>query len=195
MDCIKIGKLIASLRKEKGLTQQEIADALGITNKTVSKWECGLGCPDLSLWGDLSVILGVDIAQLMEGQISPNQPDSGNMNRARFYVCPVCGNILFSTGGASIFCCGRKLEPLSPAQNGGPAVSVEQIDGEYYVTVDHSMTKEQYLSFAAYVKNERIFFTRSYPEQNPAFRFPFVPYGTLYLYSTKSGLFSYPGIK
>ncbi|SCJ57575.1 transcriptional regulator%2C y4mF family [uncultured Clostridium sp.] len=42
MDCAKIGRLIAHLRKEKGLTQQDIADALGITNKTVSKWECGV---------------------------------------------------------------------------------------------------------------------------------------------------------
>lgn len=42
LDCIKIGKLIARLRGEKGLTQQQIADALNITNKTVSKWECGV---------------------------------------------------------------------------------------------------------------------------------------------------------
>ena len=41
MDCVKIGKLIAKLRKEKKLTQKNIADALGIQNKTVSKWECG----------------------------------------------------------------------------------------------------------------------------------------------------------
>ncbi|HCR83676.1 MAG TPA: XRE family transcriptional regulator, partial [Lachnospiraceae bacterium] len=54
MDCVKIGKLIAKLRKEKNLTQRNIADALGIQNKTVSKWECGLGCPDLSLWPELS---------------------------------------------------------------------------------------------------------------------------------------------
>jgi transcriptional regulator with XRE-family HTH domain len=47
MDCVKIGKLIAKLRKEKKLTQKNVADALGVQNKTVSKWECGLGCPDL----------------------------------------------------------------------------------------------------------------------------------------------------
>lgn len=54
MDCVKIGNLIAKLRKEKKLTQRNIADALGIQNKTVSKWECGLGCPDLSLWPEQS---------------------------------------------------------------------------------------------------------------------------------------------
>ena len=62
MDCAKIGRLIAQLRKEKGLTQQNIAHALNISNKTVSKWECGLGCPDVSLWADLSAILGADMA-------------------------------------------------------------------------------------------------------------------------------------
>lgn len=196
MDCIKIGNLIAQLRQEKGLTQQQIAGALGITNKTVSKWECGLGCPDLSLWSDLSVILGVDMAQLMEGEISRNRPDTGNMNRARFYVCPACGNILFSTGGASVFCCGRKLEPLCPApQELGFAMTVEQIDGDYYITVDHPMEKGHFLSFAAYVKSERLYFIRLYPEQNPSFRFPVLPGGTLYLYCTRHGLTRYPKIQ
>ena len=93
MDCVKIGKLIAKLRKKKNLTQKNIADALGIQSKTVSKWECGLGCPDLSLWPELSAILGVDMNQLMEGEITPNKPDSGNIEKIRFYVCSTCGNI------------------------------------------------------------------------------------------------------
>ncbi len=103
MDCAKIGRLIAELRKEQKLTQKNIADALGIQSKTVSKWECGLGCPDLSLWSELSTILGVDMKQMMEGEITPNRPDSGNINKVRFYVCSTCGNILVSTGSASIF--------------------------------------------------------------------------------------------
>ena len=84
MDCVKIGKLIAKLRKEKNLTQRNVADALGIQNKTVSKWECGLGCPDLSLWPELSAILGVDMKQMMEGEITSNNPDSGNIDKVRF---------------------------------------------------------------------------------------------------------------
>ena len=95
MDCIKTGRLLAKLRKEKGLTQREVADALGISNKTISKWETGLGCPDLSLWPELSAIYGAEMSQLMEGEIIPNKPDSGNMLRAALYVCPTCGNILF----------------------------------------------------------------------------------------------------
>lgn len=96
MDCVKIGKLIAKLRQKK-LTQKDIADSLGIQNKTVSKWECGSGCPDLSLSPELSAILGADITQMMEGEIISNSPYNGNIEKMRFYVCPVCGNILFST--------------------------------------------------------------------------------------------------
>lgn len=91
MDCVKMGHLISQLRKEKKLTQQNLADSLGISNKTVSKWECGLGCPDLSLWSDLSNLLGVDMKQMMEGEITTTHPDSGNINKIRFYVCPYCG--------------------------------------------------------------------------------------------------------
>ena len=91
MDCGKIGRLIAKLRKEQNLTQKNIADALGIQSKTVSKWECGLGCPDLSLWSDLSTILGVDMKQLMEGEITPNKRDPGNIDRVRFMSVPPAG--------------------------------------------------------------------------------------------------------
>jgi len=59
-----------------------VADALGVQNKTVSKWECGQGCPDLSLWPELSNILGVDMKQMMEGEIMPNNPDSGNIGKS-----------------------------------------------------------------------------------------------------------------
>ena len=48
LDTEKIGAFIAALRKSCGLTQQEVADALGITDKTVSKWECGKGLPDIT---------------------------------------------------------------------------------------------------------------------------------------------------
>lgn len=195
MDCIKIGKLIAKLRKEKNLTQRNIADALGIQNKTVSKWECGLGCPDLSLWAELSDILGVDMAQMMEGEITSNEPDSGNIDKVRFYVCSSCGNILVSTGSASIFCCGRKLERILPANAfAAPKITVEEIDTDYFITIDHQMNKEDYLSFAAYVKSDKIYLNRLYPEQSPTFRFPITTGGKLYVYSIKHGLMVYTDI-
>lgn len=192
MDCVKIGKLISRLRKEKKLTQKNIADALGIQSKTVSKWECGLGCPDLSLWSDLSAILGVDMKQMMEGEIISNKPDSGNIEKVRFYVCPSCGNILVSTGSASIFCCGRQLEYLLPSDpSTAPKITVEEMDTDYYVTLEHPMTKEHYISFVAAVKSDRVFLNRLYPEQSPACRIPVTIGGKLYVYSTKHGLSVY----
>lgn len=193
MDCVKIGKLIAELRKEKNLTQKNIADALGIQNKTVSKWECGSGCPDLSLWPELSAILGVDMKQMMEGEITSNKPDSGNIDKVRFYVCPSCGNILVSTGSASISCCGRKLEYVLPAAASAvPEIIVEEIDTDYFITFDHPMTKEHYLSFVACVKSDRVFLNRLYPEQSPTCRIPVTIGGKLYVYCNKHGLLEYP---
>ncbi len=195
MDCVKIGKLIFKLRKEKNLTQKNIADALGIQSKTVSKWECGLGCPDLSLWPDLSAILGVDMKQMMEGEITPNKPDSGNIEKVRFYVCPSCGNILVSTGSASIFCCGRQLEYLLPSDaSSAPKITAEEMDTDYYATLDHPMTKEHYISFVAAVKNDRVFLNRLYPEQNPTCRIPITIGGKLYVYCIKHGLSVYSDV-
>ena len=192
MDCVKIGNLIAKLRKEKNLTQKNIADALGIQNKTVSKWECGLGCPDLSLWPELSAILGVDMKPMMEGEITSNKPDSGNIDKIRFYVCPSCGNILVSTGSASIFCCGRKLERILPTDATiAPKITVEEMDTDYFITFDHPMTKEHYISFMAFVKSDRVFLNRLYPEQSPSCRFPIITVGKLYVYGNKHGLLVY----
>lgn len=189
MDCSKVGGLISKLRKEKNLTQKNVADLLGITNKTVSKWECGLGCPDVSLWSDLAGILGADIIQLLEGEITLNKPDNGNINKVKLYVCPFCLNVLMSTGSCSIFCCGKKLEYEIPKwkleEN---KVSVEQIDMEYYISINHPMTKENYILFSAYITCDKVFLNRMYPEQSPNFRFPMITGGVLYVYSSKAGM-------
>ncbi|SHK15549.1 Helix-turn-helix [Desulforamulus aeronauticus DSM 10349] len=110
MDCTKVGRLIFQLRKEKGLTQQQVTDLLNISNKTISKWECGLGFPDVSLWSELAAVLGADIQKMLEGKLDPNLPDVGKIDKTQFYVCPACGNIRTST---SISCCGRKQRPLN----------------------------------------------------------------------------------
>ena len=114
MDCAKVGKLIRCLRQEKGLTQKQLADTMHLSDKTVSKWERGLGCPDVSLLADLSDILGVNVEDILDGELSPNPFVGGNMKKSRYYVCPICGNITLCTGNASVSCCGRKLEPLEP---------------------------------------------------------------------------------
>lgn len=193
MDCAKVGKLILQLRTEKGLTQQQVADQLNISNKTISKWECGLGCPDVSLWEELASILGADILKLLQGELNPNRPDVGKMDRIQFYVCPICGNILTSTGAASISCCGRQLQPLMPGHSMDKHIpSVAEVEDEYYVTMEHEMRREHYLLFAACVNDDRVWFNRLYPEQSPAFRVPNMRAGSvLYLYCIKHGLLKY----
>ena len=107
MDTQKIGSLIYSLRKEKGMTQAELAQQLHITDKTVSKWERGKGAPDVSLLSDLSAVFQVDLEKLLAGELEVNQPVIGNMRKLRWYVCPICGNLLFSVEEAAMYCCGK----------------------------------------------------------------------------------------
>lgn len=193
MDCAKVGKLILQLRTEKGLTQKQVADQLNISNKTISKWECGLGCPDASLWEKLANILGADILKLLQGELNPNRPDVGKINRIQFYVCPSCGNILTSTGAASIACCGRQLKPLIPEKSVEDHIpSVMEVEDEYYATMEHEMRRGHYLLFVACVTDDRVWFNRLYPEQSPAFRFPNMRSGAdIYLYCIKHGLMKY----
>ena len=68
MDTLKIGKFIAKKRKEKNMTQEELARILGVTNKTVSRWENGNYMPDLSLLKLLSEALGVSLNELLSGE-------------------------------------------------------------------------------------------------------------------------------
>lgn len=197
MDNLKIGKLIYQLRKEKGLTQRQLAEQLNISNKTISKWECGNGAPDVSLWEELSGVLGADVLKLLQGELHPNRQDVGKIDRIRFYVCPNCGNILTSTGKANISCCGRRLSPLSAEQEVTEhKIFVEEMDTDYYVTIRHEMCKEHYICFVAYVYDDRVWFQRLYPEQSPAFRMPVIRGGgNLYLYCVKHGLFKYGNLR
>ena len=173
MDCSKVGALLYRLRKEKGLTQKQVADSMNISDKTISKWERGLGCPDVSLLGELSALFEVNIEKLLSGDLEPNALDSGDFRRMKFYLCPVCGNVITNTGNAEIFCCGRKLLPLAakPADEKHTAV-IEETDGDYYVTFPHEMRKDHFISFAAYVTNEKLLLIKLYPEQEAAVRLP-----------------------
>ena len=68
MDYEKIGKFIYELRKEKKLTQKDLAESLSVTIQAISKWERGLGCPDVSLLRPLSEELGISISELLNGE-------------------------------------------------------------------------------------------------------------------------------
>lgn len=68
MDSKKIGKLIAKRRKEKGMTQGELAERLSVSNKTISKWETGAGLPDISILVDLASVLDISVDDLLRGK-------------------------------------------------------------------------------------------------------------------------------
>jgi desulfoferrodoxin (superoxide reductase-like protein) len=144
----------------------------------------------VALWDGLTAALGADMIKLLQGELHPNPPDMGNIKRVRFYVCPVCGNILVSTGDASIACCGRKLKPLPAVPSSvGHEVSVEESDLEYYITLRHDMRKAHYIAFIAYVHDDQVLLVRLYPEQSAAVRLPMAKRGgALYLYCTRHGL-------
>lgn len=197
MDCNKVGILLKALRKEKGMTQKQVADQMNISDKTVSKWERGLGCPDVSLLGELSVLFEVNIEKILLGDLESNDMETGNLKKTKFYVCPNCGNVISNTGEADISCCGRKLATLvaKPADE-KHAVTVEDADGEYYIRFDHDMSKTHFLSFVAYVTSDRSLFIKLYPEQNASVHLPKIvggnlmkkSSGRLYYYCNQHGL-------
>ena len=139
----KIGELIRAARREHGFTQQELADKMNISDKTVSKWECGLGCPDLSLLPQLSEILGLDLSALLDGQLPTRRVLAGNMKKLLFYICPICGNLITASGKAQVSCCGKKLLPLTPQKaSDDQTVTLEKLENEWHVISDHPMTKD-----------------------------------------------------
>lgn len=190
MDCSKVGNLICSLRKEKALTQKQLADAMNISDKTVSKWERGLGCPDVSLLPELSSLLGVNIEEILSGDLNPNDSLGGNMKKLKFYVCSECGNIITGTGEVSVSCCGRKLTELIAVKSEGEHIlNVETVEDEWFISTEHPMTKDHYISFVAFVTGDKLLLAKQYPEWDMQFRFQKFGHGRLYFYCTGHGLF------
>lgn len=188
MDQTKTGGLIRALRTQKGLTQKELAEAVGVGDKAVSKWERGLGCPDVSLLPELSRVLGVWLEALLSGQIDANDQERGNMKKLNFYVCPDCGNLITAATEAGVSCCGRTLPPLEPQKPEEP-LSVEKIDDSWFISSPHPMTKDHYVSFAALLTGDTLFLRRLYPEWDLQTRIPAFGHGILLWYCTKHGLF------
>jgi transcriptional regulator with XRE-family HTH domain len=189
MDCTKVGRLLLTLRTEKEMTQKEVADALNISDKTISKWERGLGCPDVSLLEDLSNLFGVKIENILTGDLNPSLPNVGNMKHIKFYVCSNCANVMNSTGQLEVSCCGRKIEPLvARPEDEAHELKIEEIENDYYITIQHEMSKDHYISFLACVSFDRVLFVKLYPEQNAEIRIPRITRGKLFAYCTRDGL-------
>ena len=181
---------IKQLREKRGLTQAELAEKIGVSDKTVSKWETAKGLPDISLLQPLAQALGISVIELMNGEHIINKNTSANMLRCKFYVCPVCGNIIHSTGDSVISCCGITLPALeAETAEEDHAVCIEQVEDEHFVTVAHPMTKQHYISFMAYVTSDRIQMVKLYPEGNAETRLQLRGFGMLYWYCNQHGLF------
>lgn len=187
------GKAVRELRERGGLTQKQLADRLNISDKTVSKWETNRGLPDVGILSELAAALNVSVAELLAGECVENQNCSSNVKKSVFYVCPVCGNVVFSTGKGSYSCCGILLPELEAEKEDGEEkpheIQVEVIDNEYYVNLNHPMEKEHYISFFAYVTSDRAEIVKLYPEQNAECRFARRGHGILYACCNKHGLF------
>lgn len=189
MDQVKTGELIKRLRTDKSLTQKQLAELINVSDKAVSKWECGNGCPDVSLLSGLADVLGTDTGVLLSGEMNKNESEKGNMKKLRFYVCRECGNIITATSPADVTCCGKRLtaeEPRRAREN--EMLKMENIGGEWYVSSDHEMTKEHYISFAAYLSDSKVMMFRQYPEWELQFTMPMCRSGRLVWYCTECGL-------
>lgn len=190
MDCQKMGSLIRAFRLQLGLTQKQLADRMNLSDKTVSKWERGLGAPDVSLLRELSAILGVSLRELLAGELTENDFVGGNMKNTKYYVCPVCGSITACTGNAAVSCCGRSLEPLEAKKADlEQQLLVEQVEDEWYIQASHPMEKEDYISFIAFATGDRLELVKQYPEWEIQTRIPRRGHGKLLWYSTSKGLF------
>ena len=189
MNTYVTGATIKELRESRKLTQTELAEKLGVSNKTISKWETAKGLPDISLLQPLAQALGISVIELMNGEHITNKNISGNMLRCKFYVCPICGNVIHTTGATVVSCCGITLPPLEAEEiDEAHTVTIEPVEDEKFITVQHPMTKSHFISFMAYVTSDRVQFIKLYPEGNAETRMQFRGRGYLYIYCNKHGL-------
>lgn len=184
------GNTIRELREKKNLTQKQLADILVVSDKTISKWETGKGLPDVGIIMELAGALGVSLAELLTGEYSENRNRSGNMKKISYYVCPLCGNIIQAVGSGSYSCCGILLPELEVEEaDEKHGLKIESIDHDYYISMEHEMSKEHYISFFAYVTANEVELIKLYPEQNAEGRFTRRGHGFIYAYCNRHGLY------
>ena len=190
MNTYVTGPAIRQLREARRMTQSELAEKLGVSSKTVSKWETARGLPDITLLQPLARALGVSVIELMNGEPITNRNVSANLLRGRFFVCPICGNILHTIGSAVISCCGLVLPPLEAEEaDDDHAVTVEHVEDEHFITVRHPMEKTHFISFLAFVTTDRVQMVKLYPEGGAHTRLQLRGMGQLYWYCNRHGLF------
>ena len=184
------GSTIKRLREEKRMTQLQLAEKLNVSDKAVSKWETSRGYPDISMIEPLASALGVSVIELMSGENVVNTNRGFNMLRSKFYVCPICGNVIFGSGEAVVSCHGVRLLHLEAEDaDENHTVSIEKMEDEYYVSLPHEMSKTHYISFFAAVKDSSCELVKLYPEGDAAARFKIRGARYLYYYCNRHGFF------
>ena len=185
------GAVIRELREKYHLTQAELADKLNVSDKAISKWETAKGYPDITLLEPIAKIFGISVTELISGNAIRNVNVSANMMRSKFYVCPVCGNILHSMGEAVIQCHGIVLTPCQEEETDEKhMIFIERVEDEYYIRVEHDMTKQHYISFIAALSAEKLQMIKLYPEGNAEARIKINGVKKIMFYCNRDGMFS-----
>lgn len=190
MDRYVTGAVIRRLREGKKMTQEELAERIHVSGKAVSKWETGQGFPDISLIEPLAEALGISVIELLSGACIRNRNQNSNIFKSRFYVCPLCGNAIWAVGESVISCCGITLPPhAAEAEDEEHGIRVEPVEDEYYIRIDHPMTKDHHIAFLAAVSDQGMQFVKLYPEANAEARFKRSRTRCLYAFCNRHGLF------
>ena len=196
MDQYVTGTVIKQLREKNKLTQLQLAEKLGVSDKAVSKWETGKGYPDITLLEPIAGAFRVSVAELIAGNTIQNSNVSANMLRSKFYVCPICGNVIHGMGEAVIYCHGIPLKPLeAELTDSGHMIFIEKSENEFYVRIDHDMTKTHYISFVAALSMDELQIKKLYPQWNAEARFRMSGVKKIFFYCNRDGLFYMDVIK
>lgn len=189
MDNYITGTTIKELREKQHMTQSGLAGKIGDSDKAVSKWETGKGLPDITLIEPLAEALGISVMELLSGEFVTNGNRSANMQKTKIYVCPICGNVIRATGEAVISCCGITLPAMEAEEpDEEHLMDIDRSDGEYYVVMDHEMTKSHFVSFIAYATGGTFEMIKLYPEGNAEARFRSRGHGYIYSCCNRHGL-------
>ena len=184
------GTMIKRLREGRNMTQSQLAERLNVSDKAISKWETGRGYPDISLIEPLAEALRVSVIELFSGEDVVNTNRSFNMLRMKLHVCPICGNIIQSTGEAVVSCCGLVLPAMeAEPEDDSHLLQVERVEDEYYITISHEMSKTHYISFILALQDDGYEIKKLYPEGNAEARFKIRRTKTFLYYCNQHGLF------
>ena len=190
------GAVIKELREKNKMTQLQLAEKLGVSDKTISKWETAKGYPDITLLEPIAEAFRISVTELISGNTIHNANVSANMLRSKFYVCPICGNVIHGMGEASIHCHGILLSPLeAEATDEHHVILIDRVEDEYYIRIDHGMTKEHYISFVAAVSSDGMQMVKLYPEGSAEARFKIRGVKRIFFYCNRDGLFSIDPVK